>query len=866
MPTTQQVNDIKNYVASGGDPSKALIRLKNLYKGNYGAEYKRLRNELQLSPEDIRRKQVSGENINIGTAAISQIEKNKAKISAQEEYDVKVTEAKASARDNLRPVGTKSSIKKTIEINTPKNAKEEIINLKLSQNIPITTSLQRSSGATYILDRQTTFMENAKKARENLGLGFNYLGEKGEIRAFTPDLSELGVVRTRKINFGEVQRNDKGEFYFSKPLSKEKGVGFIPTEREYFGFIKTPTIQVAKEQRYLLDIKRERLEQAYLKENKKDIPLLSKSYRQAIGVELKAIPVRLIEKPVETGVIIGAIALTKNPEAGGLFSTAELAGALSASSLAISSIKEQQSGGTGVKTAALGLFIGGSYLASYGISKGLSSLKKTNIRYDLEIYEKGSYKGTNVAGNLKAQQTIIGKTSQGSILKGKPYNEVFINKGDTTFRQILTRQGNIKQIIETPGQQAISYYKPTSSGLKLIGEDFRYIDIGNSIKASISTQFQGRNLLAQVERPTSSTITFKEISKGSFKNTISSGRKTTSTEINIKDVFERKLLATDQIVKSRTYLGGGYSSNKGAFGEIIGSDTSYNKVRFVFDKQPIPLKDVNLIESSSGVLKEISVTQPRVYEKGTFFRQGTGSITIKESPLKLSLPQLNKKGSLYTNTVLKTEPIFSITPKTTTPFTSSISLSQVKTFSLGSSILTGSAISSVFSTKSEQNIKSSVTPIQKIKTNIRSDIRADARINTDTSQNIRSDIKIGQKINTVQNIKPDIRTSTTNIFSGIGTSTGISKIDLKIGSDFTGGGGSPKIPPIQLPKFSLGGGSGRRKKSGSVKSKTKYRPSLEAVVFDVRGSLPKEITPFSIRPIVGKRAKKPKKTKTKQRK
>lgn len=71
----------------------------------------------------------------------------------------------------------------------------------------------------------------------------------------------------------------------------------------------------------------------------------------------------------------------------------------------------------------------------------------------------------------------------------------------------------------------------------------------------------------------------------------------------------------------------------------------------------------------------------------------------------------------------------------------------------------------------------------------------------------------------------------------------------------------PPPPPIKIdfPSFGFDLSERRRKKGKPIRQKTRYRPSLEAITFNVRGVAPSTITPFTLRPITKKSKKKKKK-------
>lgn len=62
----------------------------------------------------------------------------------------------------------------------------------------------------------------------------------------------------------------------------------------------------------------------------------------------------------------------------------------------------------------------------------------------------------------------------------------------------------------------------------------------------------------------------------------------------------------------------------------------------------------------------------------------------------------------------------------------------------------------------------------------------------------------------------------------------------------------PFVPPPVIPKLSLGIGvvlGGGRKRGRAVNQRTKYSPSVKSVLFNIKGKMPKVITPFTPRPI-----------------
>lgn len=556
------------------------------------------------------------------------------------------------------------------------------------------------------------------------------------------------------------------------------------------------------------------------------VPLLSTSYLKSAGYNLLATPVSLANKPIRSGLIIAGTILTRNLlSAGGIVSTTQATGGLIAYGTAISAQQEYKQGGSGSRTLGELGFVLTTVAAGAGVKKLKSELfDRTAIKY--RIVSKGS-----------EGKDFTGVTKEGSILNNKKYVEAFTTKGDTTLRTI-NYKGQTVKITETETYQLIKTFK---NG-KLVDDTFRYIDSGQSIRGSVIPQVSGRKtlFLDQGEIARTSKLSLLETTSGSLSRQQTKNGQTVKIDLNVADTFRRNIIATDEVIKV---------SGKGLRTvEFIKPEFSFSK-KASYPKDQVIIQEVGVGKNAG--LQRIDIVAPRVVEKSAYYRTAVGTVEITKEPLlsriSLDAAPLGKKGSASLSGVLDVIPKISISPKTSPGF----SLNVPSLFSSA----TGSGLKAVpvFTFASGQRSSSVPVTSQAYKSELKIepiiDVRAKPKVST--SPQIRID----------QSFRP-----ASILGQGQGLRQGQTQSSLKLQLDLqtpiapipgfgSGSGFKEPVQPITpgpgitLPKFNLVPFGGKRRSPSIGISQSKaYRPSLEAIVFNIEGDIKQNITPFDIRP------------------
>lgn len=720
------------------------------------------------------------------------------------------------------------------------------------------------------------------------------LGEQTALRFALPTTSTLSDVSQSKVTISgkrqptiyEIKGNAgiREDYLRSNPSEYKTFIpsrDLTPPKFNIFGAsITEPGIKPLRELEYNIGKQARTSEIANIRQG---ISQGKDTYRttfKGIGLDTLNTGVKAVNRPIATGVTIGSFLLTKNALGGGIAGGSEIIGGLTSYGLTSSYIKERQAGGSGSQTIGASIFIGSSLLAGAGLNKISRSLKETKVSYKLNIDEKGTLRGSNAGAKITGKETIIkGISKKGSVVGGKPYQEKFITKGDLTLREITTTQRQsaffksfgftkkdptVTRIAEYPTEQYISYYKQTSTGLKPIGEGFKYIDSGSSISASVLPQLTGRKINYEVRSGTTTRLSFKEISKGSLKQETTSKGFTTKFDLKIKDVTTRNALATDEITKTRQY-GFKVDTKSGGFvTEFKGAGAEFTKPKFSFDKQVTNYKDISSVDITGNTLTLRATRYPRLFESGSFQRTGTGTVTITQNKPSLSFNfvELGKKGNLYITKSQATQPLINIKYASGGLFNYGSPL--IKNIGQGSGL-------SIISTGFIQNQYSQPTTKQKSKLSLSTKPIVSVGLKNDfvslpesrQRQQPKLKLDLSPISLTITNQKVGLATSQRTLQSTIQTPktqfVGSSLLNLnynfRVNIETPKPG--PKTPvglPVLLPDIGLNLGKSKSR-SKAIKSQSRYRPSLEAVAFNIKGVVPKNITPFSIRPIVKKTKK-----------
>jgi len=555
-----------------------------------------------------------------------------------------------------------------------------------------------------------------------------------------------------------------------------------------------------------------------------DISLSSIFYNAA------ATPIRIINKPITSSVAIAAFALSKNIAPGAaVLSGTELTIGLGVGATALSYTQEVNQGGTGSRTLGEASFFLGTAGLLYGAKSARSALvPKTNIKY--RVVSKGY-----------AAEELTGVTEKGSILNNKKYVEAFTTKGKTTFRTVHYKGQSLKIVEKGTGQ----YIKIFKKG-KLIGEDFKYIQPGQNIKQSILPELTSRKtlLLDKSEASRTSKLSLLDTTRASYKNEIQQGQTKIKLDFKIADTFRRQIVATDQVIKI---------SGKGMRSvEFIKPEFSFSK-KSSYPKDQVILQKVGF--GRNAAYQRIDIVAPRVFEKTVFARSILGTVEITKQPISLksfNLASAGKKGSAAGLTsVVNLMPKLKIGVKSSPDLMFRLSSSNI----LGSSSFGVMPIFS-FSSKQSNNIKSS------LKTNVSPKVSIDMNFKPEQQTlpinilkpvvEIDSGVKpislSGSRMGTISKSKQDTAYIQKTINSNVlGDAIPGSDFSFKTQNPPTFGG----VLPLNIPKLSFNIGLPKTKVSRSkgISSKTRYRPSIEGIAFNIRGKVKSSYSPFELRPI-----------------
>ena len=636
----------------------------------------------------------------------------------------------------------------------------------------------------------------------------------------------------------------------AKPMGEVRA--FIPerdlqTPTTFFG-IKEPGFKKLRILEYKIEQKAVTEDIKTIRDHSRDTTLSG----QASFFHGVNIPIKALNRPITTTVVVGSMVLLRGfgGGTGSLFTTTEVGLGLTAGATAVMRQQEAKAGGTGSRTLGFLGFTATAGLVSYGVSKGVANLKKTDIEY--KIMSRGT-----------EAKDFTGVTKKGSVLQGRSYKEAFYTKGDVTHRTIHLPKGKLAQsrffgkfktfqekptlmkITETRYFQAIKYYR----GSKLLGEGFQYIKPTQTIQGSVIPRVTGRKILFmdQTESKFYSKLKFEETTSGSISKETQIGTYKTKVDLKVAELFRRNVVATDQLIRVQ-------SKGLRIFEKI--------KPEFAFGKKASYPKDQVILQEvgfgKNKVFQRVDIVAPRIIEVTKYHRTAVGTVTIKSEPIlsRLKILSFGKSGSLKTGTITRLQPVIKISPKTSPSL--SLNLPRISTSSKSSvlplfSIDTKPSIKTISKVKQLQRPEAKIEPINLDKVGLKTVSKPKADVGDITKPLVYQDtqvgLKTGQKQTTVTTTQPQV-----GLDVPYSTSFGLP------GTPGVPGGIVP--PPIipKLPKFTLMPYKKIGVKSGKpVKSKAKYRPSLEAIAFNIKGMIPEKITPFSLRPIPKRKTKKRKK-------
>jgi hypothetical protein len=658
-----------------------------------------------------------------------------------------------------------------------------------------------------------------------------------------PPRRVVNIQEETKIFGFTVSKRTRQRVQYLEPRSKPQGTytEFLP-ERDLitpsFLGMKEPGFTALRTAEYKIKTAADVQDIKYIRSGYKD----RSSYLKATAYNALATPLSIINRPIKSVVAAGTFVLTKNVlSAGGPVTAGQAALALGAEGTAISLQQEVKQGGTGTRTLGQLTFFVGAAATVYGAGKLKSALfDKTDITY--KVFSKG-----------KEAKDFTGVTQQGSVLNNKKYIEAFTTKGETTFRTIQYK-GQTMKIIERPTFQAIKIFKNN----KLVGEDFKYIDPGSSIRGSILSHVTGRQTLLydQSTLSRSSKLTVLETRGGTYSKELQQGRTTTKIDLKLSETFRRNIVATDQVIK---ISGKNFRSVDFVKPEIsFGKNASYPHDQVIIEKVGI---------GKGASWQRVDIIAPRVMEKSVFAgRYITGTVNVKKDPMlsQISLGGghgfkfgIGKRGSVSTSAVLDLVPKISIGPKTSSDL--SFMLPSMGIMSQGPS----SAFVPIFSFDSGTLTATKTKKAQSVRPAI--SLGSGVKLSQTPVPSTRPEIVVGTSVKpvpvTIQDVDLRQDTKLRLVQSPLNVQSPGAHIIGPPGFNFRqpsspGGPGLPGIP--KLPKFNLNMfDAGPRKRSNGISEKNLYRPSLEALAFNVRGSIKTgEISPFELRPMRKKKKRK----------
>ncbi len=395
-----------------GNKKRALQKLKEIYRGNYGREYKEIRNKLRLDPESFRRER-HGYKQELGKKPIresSQRTQVVSQISRQ---------AKQVQKQNQQPKQT-DNFKNSIFYDKKQENKNDFL----------TEQRQRLSFPLY----SANYPQNRDFEIEVKKPEYHYTGEirkteyKDEPHKFFGFFPEPSFKALRKLEREEKIRAEKEEQKFIKNVAKGEA---------------------------------------------ENIPLINKNWLKSAGHHAAAFGFGMVNRPITTISTAALLSLGGGAAASsGYYTEGQLFSGLIAGQTAISREKESQRGGTGAKPAGEFVFLSGtaagfeSFKKTNFYSDITNTVKPTKVIKDDFVIDRTTTENAIVDDIVFKIKTKTGKnikdiTGKGKIEYFKAGNNFFISKGEVKTQDLSVDIRGLHKKTDI-GFKSLSYAKPNN--------------------------------------------------------------------------------------------------------------------------------------------------------------------------------------------------------------------------------------------------------------------------------------------------------------------------------------------------------------------------------------------------------------------
>lgn len=636
-------------------------------------------------------------------------------------------------------------------------------------------------GINYKTENKEVFVPTTKPNKPPLEVRGVAYGSKN-LGRLAPAVEVSGM----EIDFTGKGGNIKGNII--KPGLRGEYITEFNPEGKAFGLFKTPTVEVIKDARYLIQKKAETSEIAFQRTGN------NKDYWKAVGYEYAATPFKLVEKPVEstiglatfaiaTGAISAPLKLGSSSFAFPSASTTIDAGLINFA--VVGTELERREGRAGTKTLGETLF----FSTPIVLGKAAELVRQTRVTSNAEFVDPELVFDKRV---LQGKDTFpMSRSAKESLIEFRKA------KGDYGFEVSHATSANIKNeftIDLQPGTEGAKFIEDPGLFVTPKGRGSPYFTRVGEPPKSITEI----SIFPKFERPSVLEITnIKNINRLPMEVLETPG-------FEVVGEYYAKQKPGDIFISKRSEIGLGTVKGKGFKGTgeleaIIPTKTELvelkNAKRYtVFEDVPIELREFRV----TGKI----VTTERF-----------GRITSDIVKISASNPiySINKS-----SISLSSLPITSITKSSSKP--SYITSSSISNTS--SSISTPSSISSVIS-----------TPSSVIYSSPKSSVISSSSISRSSSNISKSTLSSISRTSYISRGSSIIRGSSNKITSSYE---------------------SPPPPiEFNLPKFKFKNSNIKSTQSKKLKFKSKYTPSLEAGIFGVKGKRNRfaEISGLGIRKI-----------------
>lgn len=566
------------------------------------------------------------------------------------------------------------------------------------------------------------------------------------------------------------------------------------------------------------------------------------------GYNILAEGERVKAEPVRTALVAGGFALGTAIGGAGLgIESSTLAGGIGLGMTAIGVQQEVKEGKTGAGALGSSAFYFGTGTL---LGKAGEKLINTKLTYDIK---------PNVQGEMGSGYGILGGKKAGSVFINTEEVLLSVTRFEPTKFKAFGKEFQLGgRTVESMSKGTLEGTKTFSNKGKLISEGFNYLEPTNFKTQVSSPQLKTREIsfLDQpVNEPRSSKVGFKEVYMTEIGGTGINKDIRTNLDLNVKDVFNRKAAATPEFTQV-TEITGVAISKKGAL-SLGAREVSFKNVEFDFSKNIEFGKDQIILDKG----KVTKITAPRYMEQSTQVKSGRGTLTIEKTTSidinKLLSSKRASTGGQKLELLQETKQVSIQMPELEQG--RNLNLGErvgQQAFSTSQSSFQNVGLISLSQQKAGQTIKQTPGLSFNIKQNLFNQNIKEAIIPQSTQSVIQS-VKQDISQNTAFSVKQStIQATKQDIMQDIGFKTDNS-FNIRQNKEVTP---PPETPtPFSFPKLKGLYFPNQETKAKKIKfrGKKQYNPSVEAIVFNIRGEkgLKASATGIGLRPIASSNSK-----------